>query len=100
MRLPTLPSRTPNSYEYGRIEGKLDILIEQSNQQHEDQRAMAARLDSIEAQKADAENITSVQNRLNSLELFKGRMIGGVSVTGLGLVSVVAWVINKVSSLG
>lgn len=88
-----------NAWDGGRIEGKLDVVIEQLSKTHDDIRHLAQRQEAQEATKADKETVDRLAKKVNEVESFKSRLIGGAVVISVAIGSVITWAINKTNGV-
>ena len=82
-------------YDAGRIEGKLDIVIENQRKAHDEIQVLGSRLEALEQHKADRSEIHELSERLNSIESFKSRVMGAVAAVSLFIGTVATWITKK-----
>lgn len=89
----------PKDYDQGRIEGKLDLLLEHHDRLHKEQKDFNAKLLAIEKTKADKDDIEHLESRLSTVESFKSRIVGAVSLISLIAGGAIAAFFKKVTGV-
>lgn len=84
-------------FETGRLEGKLDVVIENQNRHHDDMQAVSKRLETLEQNKADRSDLETLYKRVSAVESFKSRVTGGVAMAATVVGAILAWIIKKVN---
>lgn len=85
------------TYNTGRIEGKLDLLLEHNDRIHQEQKDMNAKLLAIEQTKASKQDVDDLEERLATVESFKARAVGAITLLSVTAGAGVTWLLRKLN---
>lgn len=88
-----------HSFVTGRLEGKMDMLLEHQKKSNEHQRDLNERIKSIESSKADRDEVVSLNARLSTVEAFRNKVVAVVTFVSLGATAITAYVIRKITGV-